>query len=262
MKYSVVTYVMGEYELLREISFNPIEVTPDVEYICVTDNPNLKSNTWQIFYDKDLAKDELSLFDRVMLVRYNLFKYCKNDICLRLDTSMQIVNPLDVLIKQFIDGKYFGCLLLHPDRWYILPEYTSWVLFRNFDPIEAMMRMMKLQLDFNYDFRNKSLIQQGISINRRLNITEEINQKMLYYCANNDGHFTRLDQTIFTALISSEYSYLNWMFIDNSIFNGDYLNMFKHGSNELIKFDSEKFITPFFNNNEVDVYKLPQIKDK
>ena len=36
----------------------------------------IKSNTWKIFYDKDLDKEELTPFDRVMLVRYNLFKYC------------------------------------------------------------------------------------------------------------------------------------------------------------------------------------------
>ena len=260
MKYSVITYVMGDYEILKEINFDPFQETPEVEYICVTDNPNIKSNTWKIFYDKDLDKEELTPFDRVMLVRYNLFKYCKNDICLRLDASMQLNKPLDVLIKKFIDGNYFGCLLLHPDRCYIIPEYTSWVLFREFNPIEAMISMMNIQRTFNYDFRKKSLIQQGISINRKLNITEDINKKMLFYCKNNDGHFTRLDQTIFTALINTEYNNLNWLFIDNSIFTedgGGYLTMFTHGGNEKINFKPENFIIPFFNDKEVEVFKLP-----
>lgn len=260
MNYSVITYVMGDYEMLKEINFDPFQETPEVEYICVTDNPNIKSNTWKIFYDKDLDKEELTPFDRVMLVRYNLFKYCKNDICLRLDASMQLNKPLDVLIKKFIDGNYFGCLLLHPDRCYIIPEYASWVLFRGFNPIEAMISMMNMQTAFNYDFRKKCLIQQGISINRKLNITEDINKKMLFYCKNNDGHFTRLDQTIFTALINTEYNHLNWLFIDNSIFTedgGGYLTMFTHGGNEIINFKPENFITPFFNDKEVEVFKLP-----
>lgn len=257
MKYSVITYIMGDYEVVRELEFDP-SITPDVEYICVTDNPNLTSKTWKIFYDEDLNNNNLNAFDKVILVRYNLFKYCKNDICVRIDGSMQIKFPLDVLVEKFISEDYFGCLLLHPHRQNIIPEYITWVLYRGFNAREALLYLYVLGMEFNYDFRTKSLIQQGVSINRKTDITQEINQKMFNLLIKDDGHFTRLDQTIFTALITSQYNNLKWLFIDDEIFNGDYLAMYKHGEyNQQLFFDPTTFLKPFFNNREVEVYKLP-----
>jgi hypothetical protein len=41
MKYSVLTYIFGGGELLRD--FTP-EIEGDIEYICVTDDETLKSD--------------------------------------------------------------------------------------------------------------------------------------------------------------------------------------------------------------------------
>ena len=53
-KYSVLSFIIGHgYEILHEIS-NPQN---DVEYLMITDDPNLTSNTWTIIYD-DYSDDE------------------------------------------------------------------------------------------------------------------------------------------------------------------------------------------------------------
>jgi hypothetical protein len=49
MKYSVLTYIFGDGEILREA---PIDA--NIEYICVTDNPNLTSESWKVSVDSDL----------------------------------------------------------------------------------------------------------------------------------------------------------------------------------------------------------------
>ena len=44
-RYSVVTAIFGHgYEKLREVKL----LDSDAEYICVTDDPDLKSDTWQV----------------------------------------------------------------------------------------------------------------------------------------------------------------------------------------------------------------------
>lgn len=43
-KYSILTYIIGDYEFPREI----LEKDPDTEYILVTDNPKIKSDTWTV----------------------------------------------------------------------------------------------------------------------------------------------------------------------------------------------------------------------
>ena len=60
-RYSVVTYIFGDYEKLREIQGT---LDPDAEYICITDNPDLKSDTWQIIQFVS-SKDNLSAMDKL-----------------------------------------------------------------------------------------------------------------------------------------------------------------------------------------------------
>lgn len=52
-KYTILTFIIGKnYELLHEI----VNKQNDVEYVLVTDDKELKSNTWNIVYDEDLLK--------------------------------------------------------------------------------------------------------------------------------------------------------------------------------------------------------------
>ena len=104
-KYSVLSYLIGDYECLREIEFDTTK-NDNVEYILVTDRKDLKSKTWTVIYDPDLDKPHFNAFDRTFFVRYNLFKYAKHDICVRFDHSFQLVKPLDSLIEKFEEGNY------------------------------------------------------------------------------------------------------------------------------------------------------------
>ena len=48
--------VFNNYDLLRE----PEEVDENAEYICITDNPELKSNIWKIMYMPLFNTDKLT----------------------------------------------------------------------------------------------------------------------------------------------------------------------------------------------------------
>lgn len=262
--YTVLTYIIGDYEVVHELEFDPA-TTPHVEYLLITDNKNLTSKTWKVIYDETLVNDDLHTFDRCYNIRFDLFKYATHDICVRIDGSIGINKPLDDIIQTFINGNYDGCLNIHPGCDNIIEEYFRWVIKRGFSPFEAMFHIKYIQDSLGYNFQTKGLIELCFSINRRSNLTNSIDidmKKMLtesnvanYYQENigKPTHYTRLDQILFTALVFSKYSNLNWMFVRDSLFsNNGYLTWYKHGDgNVKLHVDPKTFIKPYFNNEEV-----------
>lgn len=108
MKYSVLTYIINDYEPVRET----VNKDPDVEYILVTDNPNIKSDTWTVIYDESLLK--MKVFERCYYVRYNPFKYCSSDIVIKIDGSMKLVGSLDRLVDKFNEDNSDFATVVHP----------------------------------------------------------------------------------------------------------------------------------------------------
>ena len=99
-KYTVLTFIFNNYEKLHEV----IDPDPEAEYLLITDDPELKSATWRVICDPDLAG--LSPFDKAFRVRYGLFKYAAADICVCVDGSVQIKKNFE----QKPDGVYRGVL--------------------------------------------------------------------------------------------------------------------------------------------------------
>lgn len=262
--YTVLTYIIGDYETVHELEFDPTN-TPHVEYLLVTDNKNLTSKTWKVVYDETLVNDDSEPFDRVFAIRYNLFKYASYDICVRIDGSISINKPLDDIVQTFVDGNYDGCLNIHPGCDNIIEEYFRWVIKRGFSPFEALFHIKYIQDKLGYNFQTKGLIELCFSINRRGVMADSIDmhmKKMLtesnvknYLQENIDKptHYTRLDQILFTALVFSKYNDLNWMFVRDSLFsNGNYLTWYAHGSNNKLFVDQNTFIPAYFNDKPVD----------
>lgn len=67
----------------------------------MTDNKNLKSDTWNVIYDESLLKYK-NAFERCFTVRYNPFKYISSDVCVTIDGSMKMKGSLDPIINSFI----------------------------------------------------------------------------------------------------------------------------------------------------------------
>lgn len=257
VNYSILTYIIGDYEVLREVKYN-IKDYPHIEHICVTDNPNLKSDTWKVIYDSDLDNDYMTCWDKVFNIRYNLFKYCTNDICLRIDGSIELIKPVDDLIKEFNDNNYDGCFLIHGSRDSIINELISWFRFKEYSELEFLTQISIIHNKLKYDFNKKGLIEQTISINKRSKLTNIIDNDMLKLLCFNNNHLTRLDQTMFTAYITKVHSEQNWMFIDRSIMDGRYFQKYEHNNlNEKIFMKPpEEYLIPHFNNKKVETYKL------
>ena len=109
-----------------------------------------------------------------------------------------------------------------------------------------------------------------MSINKRGELTNEIDKSMQsliiegnldnYLPNKNDKHYhvTRLDQTLFTALINTQFNDKKWMFIRDSLFaeNG-YLTWYKHGPENIkLHVNPDTFIEPYFNDEKANIVEF------
>ena len=161
-KYSILTFIIGKnYEILHEVQ----NKQDDVEYILVTDDNELKSDTWNVIVDDSLSECKTP-FEKCFSIRYNVFKYCTTDICITVDGSMQIKGSLDKLVDEFNDGKYDICLMPHPLWPDFVNEYSAWIKMRKY-PVSNAENFFKFLKNSRYDINYKGLFQLCFSIKRR-----------------------------------------------------------------------------------------------
>lgn len=101
-KYSVLTCIFNNYEVIREIP-NP---RPDVEYVLVTDDPNLKSNVWKIILVDSFFKD-MSGYAKAFYVKYHPWEFVESNAFIWIDGSIQILEDFtDDVMMPFINSNY------------------------------------------------------------------------------------------------------------------------------------------------------------
>ena len=198
-RYTVLTYNFGKYEIMRELGYKQ----ENVEYIYVTDDKDLKSDTWTIVYDDSL--DGLSPFEKVLKVRKNPFKYCHTKTCVRIDASIEVKGSLDKIVDEFDCGDYDLGMMVHPGRSLIPEEYDEWIRFRNSDPSEKEYVEAKLK-ELGYDLSIKGLYETGMMVMRDNVYWKYINDEFQNtFNKIKEGHenLVRVDQTIFSAVLNS-----------------------------------------------------------
>ena len=227
-EYSVLTYIIGDYEIVRDINWK----SDKAEYILVTDNPNLKSKDWTIKYIKNEHPEDP--FWMCYQIRFNPFQYINTDICLRIDGSMSIEGNTDELIEMFNKGNYDISLMVHPTRNSIPEEYDVWVKARKY-PVhqkEKCLTYMREHLDIdNY----KGLFQYNYCIQKNDTINNEINKKtldLLFKLKDSNKCIERIDQTVGTFIINKYFTDLKIMLIDEDIVETIF-KWYQHNSTEI-----------------------------
>ena len=86
----IYTFIVGDYDNLKE----PKIYTPDWDYICVTDNPNLKSDIWQIIQIDEVDKKLEPAKRRAMSLMIGYRKYLPKhyDIVVTIPYHLQPVH--------------------------------------------------------------------------------------------------------------------------------------------------------------------------
>lgn len=250
MRYSVLTYIFGDYECVHEVK----EKDMCAEYILVTDNPTLKSETWTVICDDSLKG--LSVFDKCYAVRFHPFQYVNTDLCVRIDGSIEIRKSLMPLINEMERGNYDRCLMIHPDRNTMPDEYAVWVKVRNY-PQERATRCLDFMARIGYDFNYKGLFQFGFEIVSNNEVNRQLND--ITYQALRDlgtnGQIERVDQTIFSMLANLYFSTMLKVLPVSQLLitDGQMMQLYEHKS--IRKNNSRPTIAPMMFGRLCEVWK-------
>lgn len=252
-KYTVITFNIGGYEVLREIEHK----SPDAEYIYVTDDRSITSRTWDVRYiDNPYPEDN---FLTCFQIRYNPFDYASTDVVLKIDGSLLILDKVDEIIEYFNKGGYDICLLTHPQRYTITEEYDVWCKTRGYSREQAD-KVLSYMTIRGYDASNyRGLYQTGFVIQRRNAVNAELNTavySLTQAFAPEGKRADRLDQTISSYVINSQFSdRLKVMLVDERILHSRYFRWFKHGTWEEAPFNGE-FLKPYLFNKPAKSARL------
>lgn len=171
MKRAVITYIFGRgKELLRE----PLVVDKDIEYICVTDQKDLKSKTWKIVHD-DINQAGCTR-DKMVYVKYNPFKYTTaNEACV-VDGSIQIKASLHKLFEQLKDKDVL--IKQHPERTNLYDELQAWVKLRNL-PKEYITKFEHMSKYYKISLTTNFLLESCVLVFKNTNAVQELCESVI-----------------------------------------------------------------------------------
>ena len=247
MRYTVLTYIFNGYERVHEV----MEKDPDADYVLVTDDPHLTSDTWFVIYD---PMPRYSAFAKCYQVRFHPFRYAGTPIIVRVDGSIGINKPLKPIVDEFEHGKYDRCLMIHPHRNTLPDEYNVWCRTRGFS-IRQAAKCMKALERMGYDLRQQGLYQGCFEVLRDNRTNTDINDlTFALLCLMGTGSIERIDQTITSAVINRFYSNLKVLPVSEDIItDGNLMTWYFHNSDKSIPQKTD-LIAPIFCGKPVTCF--------
>ena len=237
-KYSILSFCFGNYDLCRE----PVEKSNDCEYIFVTDNKDLKSNTWKIVYTDKFKK--FSPVYASFYVRYHPWEFVNTNVVMIIDASIQLKENTDNLIKSFTENNYDACFTMCSYfNGTIIDGIKNWknnpqVFDRN--SIDYFLLFAKY---YNME-KYKGIIEATFRIIKKTNIIEELNEECWETCKFLKGKddIFRVDQYVFTILFYAKYlNKIKSLITCRNIMQSKYMQYCHHNTNKYI-------IRPFLRN--------------
>ena len=230
-KYSVLTFIFGEYELLRE----PLSVSDDCEYVAVTDNHNLTSDVWTIKYLPE-SYNAADGFTKSFYVRYHPFDFVSTDLCIIMDGSVLIKKSLDKLANDFNESNAEIGLMVHWAQINARNEYEYWLTQRGYSVAQAAKSIAFMDA-IGYSPRYKGCFETGFKICKRDDANHRINS-CVYNCLEHIGqdklHIERVDQGIFTAVMNTKFTHIPVFPTTHTIIQNQYMQFCKHKTTEPI----------------------------
>lgn len=154
----VYTTIIGDYDPLYSKSYKKLE---NWDYICFTDNANLKSDFWRIVY---IDNNNNTSLDDIKLARYfktNSQKYLSSyKNILWIDARIAIIENLNEYLNYLNDNDIV--LIEHPDAKSINEEFER-VLHGKLEKPELIDVIKKRYNDLGYKYDN-GLILSGVML--------------------------------------------------------------------------------------------------
>ena len=226
-QYSVLTFVFGNYERLRD----PLEVSPHCEYVAVTDNPSLTSNIWNIKYLPS-EFDGADGFTKSFFVRYHPYQFVSTNICVVMDGSVLIKRSLDYLVYKFVQSKCECSFMIHWNQINAIDEYEYWTKMRGYSSTQVQ-KCLAFMDAIGYNKSYKGCFETGFKIcSKTANVLKlhEFVYNCLVKLGKDKNHIERVDQSIFSAIINTKFTNLHIFPVTHQIIQNDWLQYCKHNS--------------------------------
>lgn len=248
-RYTVLTYIFNGYEKVHEVR----EKDPEAAYVLVTDDPNLKSDTWKVIYEPFPG---VSAFGKCYQVRFHPFRFVDTPIVVRIDGSIEVRKSLKELVEKFEKGKYDRCFMIHPHRNLIPDEYNVWVKYRGYS-VQQAGRCMKAMERMGYDLQSKGLIQGCFEILNNSKKNDELNDlvfgNLCLLAAG--GRIERIDQTITSFVLQRFFPKMKLLLVsENIITDGELMQWYLHNSDKPIALKKDT-IEPYLYDKPVKVWR-------
>lgn len=242
-KIAVYTCITGNYDNLYEIS----EKSDKIDYICFTDNKNLKSSTWTIKYFSDIdgfgiLTNSLSSVKQQRLIKILSHKFLSEyDITFWIDANIKIQHNIYDFITSFDLEKYPIYTNKHPTRNCVYQETLAIIKLKK--DVYTNMRPQILRYKSERYPTNNGLAETNLILR---NNKDTRNQLLELKWAKEILQGSHRDQLSFDYIIWQnrlKYSHLNvkYRFTDEK----DLFHLYKHTrsalsySQDFIKSSSE-----------------------
>ncbi len=235
-KICVYTCITGNYDRLKEIKYRE----KNIDYICFTNNKEIKSNDWNIKYiDEDL--DNLTLARKLKILGHQYLK--EYNINVWIDGAIEILKPISEFLKDCCDFNRYDIIgFNHKFRNCIYDEMKECVQV-NKETVENALKLEKFLIKEKYP-KNNGLIESTVLVRKNI---DEIN-KLMDDWYNMLIKFSRRDQLSFNYCLWKrpvKISFLNMYVYDNPYFKHD-----QHLYKKVIK----KYQLYIGNSTEFDIH--------
>lgn len=217
----VITYLFGNN---KEIIRRPQVIDEDTEYLCITDNKNLKVDVWKQIYEP--MKEISSLRDKVALVKFNPFKYTTAKNILVMDGTLEIKKSLTPIFED-IENYDIG-LKLHTYHFNLKEELPHWKK-RNLSDMDITKFYVMAKID-NIDLSKVTEYEGCLILYKNNSFCKKFCDELLMYMnfLGNGKNMIITNQCPLSYLIYKNYR-------NNKIYKIDqfnYFNRYIHNSNK------------------------------
>jgi len=222
-KYSVLTFNFGDYDILRE----PVEVDPECEYVHITDDPNTKSDVWNVVYTNKF-KDKDPIYAS-FYVRWHPFEFVHTDECIIMDCSIKIRKKLSKLVDEVFENGYeMGVIIQHYGKDRTYSKLNFWRDERNLSEEEYANSLAYIKENWNTEYRG--YIEATVRVAKNDAINTKINKRIWEDCLKLgiNGSPLRLDEIPFSIIMQTEFKNMKVMKFDRRLIQGDYMRFNWH----------------------------------
>jgi hypothetical protein len=249
-RYSIVTYNFGNYELLRE----PVVVSENCDYICITDRHDLKSDVWKFVHDEEINNSTLTERQRAYKAKNLFLKYVTTDVAIRIDGSIGILDNCDELVEKFRNAGYDAACTTHLYWDNALTEYYVWEMCRGNSP-EFTRKYIDYCHSIGFDCTTTGLIETMFVIQKNNEINKKINENVVSTMMEVNNFEDQVEQIWYTLQLLLNYDKIKILFLyHRQPVNSRYFQHYYHNSDiKVIEYyDTSIPSIGSFNNNIVD----------